>query len=103
MTSYTREEEALDDFLAKQDGVVAVVYSEPFHPGSESLANRARSLGEQTGKHVIVVGPESHRTWAAHHGVFGTPAMLVFRNGNLVQRLHGVLPESQLIEFATRW
>lgn len=103
MTAFNREEEALEEFVEKTDGTVVVVFSEPFHPGSEALASRIRGLAEQRGLHAVLTGPESHRAWAAHHGVFGTPALLVFRDGSLVQRLHGALPEQTLVEFAAEW
>lgn len=92
-----REEQALDEFLAATDETVAVVLTESFHPGAQLMGERVRVLGEGLeGFHSIVVGLESYRTWAERHHVQGTPAILLFRDGQLRRRVNGVFAEEHL-------
>lgn len=95
--SLSREEQALDEFLATASETIAVCLTEPFHPGSQMMADRLLLVTDSLDNfHSISIGYETHRPWAEKHRAFGTPVILVFRNGRLVRRLNGVFTEEQL-------
>lgn len=91
-----REEQALEDLLQAHPGLVAVCLTEPFHPGSQQMADRLQTLAESRRDiHVVTIGLEGYRGWAFRHAIFGTPCIALFRGGELLCRLNGTLaPEA---------
>lgn len=98
--AFSREEQALEEYLGAAGETVAVCVTEPFHPGAQMMLDRLTEWAEgRRGFEVVHVGLESVRHWARSQGVYGTPCILVFRGGRLLARLNGVFPENRLGEF----
>ncbi|MDK2971560.1 MAG: Thioredoxin [Candidatus Sumerlaeota bacterium] len=100
--SLNREEQALEEFLQSATGLVAVCVTDPFHPGSQLMADRLQALAEsERGLRAVAVGLEGYRSWARRHRIAGTPCIAVFRGGLLIRRLNGILTEEDLYERLT--
>ncbi|MEQ8820723.1 MAG: thioredoxin family protein [Sumerlaeia bacterium] len=95
----TPEETALTQVLAQATGTVAVVLTDAFHPGAQTVAEQAEALTREIEDlEVIQLEIGRYREWAASHDAHGTPAVLVFRGGGRVRRVLGTVSSDRLRE-----
>lgn len=83
----------LDEFLQTEDGVVLVNLWEDWADACRLMEEVMRAVEEQRRATVRVLrlSLSEHRDWAADHQVEGTPCLLVFRGGELVGAIRGVV------------
>ena len=96
--SLTREEAALDELIAvTNDRTIAVLVGRSWHPGTQIVANRLRDAAEVIRSvKAVEVDLDSYSEWSRRNRVFGTPCVLVFRDGDLVRRINGVVGDEDL-------
>ena len=98
-TEWNTAEAELRLIIGEAQGPVVVFISEPYHPGARIMAERLRRLsGENQRFRLVEVSLAAHRAWAASHEIFGTPAVLQFRQGILGATLLGVVEEDAIRE-----
>jgi thioredoxin-like negative regulator of GroEL len=96
-TEWNTAEAELRLIIGEAQGPVVVLISEPYHPGARIMAERLRRLSAEAQRFRLVeVSLAAHRTWAASHDVFGTPAVLHFQRGDLCAIILGVVEEEEL-------
>ncbi|MCB2156203.1 hypothetical protein KQI84_15105 [bacterium] len=90
----SRDEQALDELIARAEELLVVCLSEPHHPGGLMMVDRVRAICEpQAGVQLLHLGFTAYRRWARRHRSFGTPTVLIFHRGNLARRYIGVIEE----------
>ncbi len=98
--SMKREEIALDDFIKSTEHVVAVCLGEAFHPGAQIMQERIQNLQRSIPDlQVVNISREAYRNWADKNTAYGTPNLLIFRDGKLKRRVPGVVSFEKLYEY----
>jgi len=95
---FSREEESLEELVrSKESGTVAVFVGRSLHPGSRLMANRVREMADVLrGLKAIEVDIDGFRRWSEFHHVYGSPCVVLFRNGDFVRRINGILGDDEL-------
>ena len=96
-TEWNSAEAELRLIIEEAQGPVVVFISESYHPGARIMAERLRRLsGKGNRFRLVEVSLGAHRTWAASHDIFGTPAVLLFQHRELAAMILGVVEEDEL-------
>jgi hypothetical protein len=100
MSDWRKEEQELEQLIRDSRETLVVFLGESYHPGAHAMANRLRALNINSAEvRLIELTFSMYSHWAHHHEVHGTPALVVFREGELVLRIHGVFDEEKLLGF----
>lgn len=93
-----REEELAEVIHASREPLVVYI-GEDYHPGVPEMLERTRAVCRAR-RDIKLMDLTLHacRQWAAGHGVFGTPSILVFREGRAVAVILGVVEPEELEE-----
>jgi thioredoxin-like negative regulator of GroEL len=104
LSKMEQAERDLEEAIGSSEEPVAVLLSESWHPGSKIMVDRLHDLTRQ-GHHlrIIQLPFSSSRKWAKKHGAFGIPCLLLFQNGQMMNRLPGVVEEDFLSDFFAKF
>ena len=85
----------LDDTVARYDVVLVDFYADWCGP-CQMMEPTIKSLASQTDAAVLKVDVDQFQELAGQYSVQGIPTLLVFADGDLVERLVGAQSEQQL-------
>ena len=92
---YVDGEDGLDEIVAENDVVLTDFYADWCGP-CQMLEPIVESLAEDTDAAVAKVDVDANQTLAGAYGVRGVPTLVLFADGEPVERLVGVQDESRL-------
>ncbi len=88
----SRAEQELEDMLSETSEPVMIVFVESYHPGARLMASRLQELmREFRGLRLVQLELTRYRNWAERQRVYGTPSILLFREGKFLHRMIGLV------------
>jgi thioredoxin 1 len=99
-TSITLTDADFEDTVLQSDLPIVVDFGAPWCPPCRAIAPILEELaGEYAGRlAVATVNIDQEPRWASTFGVTGLPTLIVFKQGQEVQRLRGAAPKRVLKE-----
>lgn len=95
------KDSSFEQEVVKANGVVLVDFFAPWCGPCKMMSPVVDSVASKYGGKVkfVKMNTDDNPTTAAHYQISGIPSLLLFKNGNVVDRVVGYIPEGNLTKF----